>query len=225
MNQNQKKRLNQISVVLLIILIPIFICFLNFRLVAFNLVFYNEEFEKYDPYVDNDLGVAKDLLSYLRYPSIGKNYLVSFNEEEVAHLRDVKSLVQTSLWILYISVVLLVFLVILIYNLNKENNFELFKKIGIILVGGGLLNLILVGVFRVFMMDFKNAFTKFHHVFFLKGGWEFPADYNLVKLFPEKFFIDAVNLIVFKIITTAIFVLIVGILIVVIQNKIIKKRR
>ncbi|MBW2977380.1 TIGR01906 family membrane protein [Candidatus Woesearchaeota archaeon] len=225
MNQNQKKKLSKVLVVLSILLIPLIICLLSFKSATFDLEFYNEEFEQYNPDVDNALGVAKDLTSYLKYTSAGTSYLVSFNEEEITHLKDVKSLVQASLWILYISVVLLVVFAILIYNLNKENKLELFKKTGVVLVGGGVLNLVLIGIFRIFMMDFQGTFTKFHHVFFPQGGWQFPVEYNLVKLFPAKFFIDAVNLIAYRIIITAVFVLVVGIIILIIQNKIKKKLR
>lgn len=218
----KSKKINTISIFLIVLLIPIIICLLNSQLIAFNLAFYNNEFEQYEPEVNNPLGVTKDLITYLKYPSAGTGYLVSFNEEEIAHLRDVKGVMQTALLVLYMSIVILVALIAVIYYLNKEDIPKIYKNFGLTLARGGALTVILGVVFKVLMMNFKSAFAKFHHIFFSQGGWQFPPSYNLVKLFPENFFIDVVNSIVLRIFITAIVVLIAGISIVVIQKRGIK---
>jgi len=218
MNQNQ--RLNKILIASLILFLSVFIIFLNFRLVSFDLEFYNKEFEQYNPDVNDSLGTAEDLLTYLQSSSAGEEYIASFNEEEVSHLKDVKNLIQLSFWILYASAFLLIIFSVLLYNLNKQNKIEFARKKGTVLIGGGLLTLILIGVFRICLINFKSVFTKFHQIFFAQGGWQFPPDYLLVRLFPEKFFIDVIHLIVFRILITAVILLIIGVIINSAQKKI-----
>jgi integral membrane protein (TIGR01906 family) len=218
--EKKMKRINTVAVFLLIILIPLITCLLSSRLVAFNLGFYNDKFEEYKPEINNPLGITKDLLTYLKHPSAGPEYLVSFNEEEISHLQDVKKLFQIGLWSLYISAIIAVILLYLVYYINKENVSQLYVKFGSIFAKAGALTIVLGTVFKFLITDFKTAFVEFHNIFFRQGGWQFPPGYTLVELFPQKFFIDAVNSIVLRIFVTAFVLLIAGILTVLIIKKI-----
>lgn len=213
------KKINKIAVFLLVVLTPVIILLLSSRLVALNLSFYSDEFEQYNPEINNPLGVAKDMLTYLQHQSAGPEYLVSFNEEEILHLQDVKRLFQIGLWSLYISVIIAVILIYLIYYINKENLSQLYIKYGSIFAKGGALTIILGLVFKFMISDFKTAFVKFHNLFFKQGGWQFPPGYTLVELFPQKFFIDAVNSIVLRVFVAAFILLVAGVLIIFIIKK------
>lgn len=46
-----------------------------------------------------------------------------------------------------------------------------------------------IGVFAVIAWD--SAFTLFHELFFPPGTWTFPADSNLIRLYPPGFWFDA----------------------------------
>jgi hypothetical protein len=46
-----------------------------------------------------------------------------------------------------------------------------------------------IGVFAVVAWD--SAFTLFHELFFPPGTWTFPADSNLIRLYPPGFWFDA----------------------------------
>jgi integral membrane protein (TIGR01906 family) len=213
MKQNQK--LNKLLVVSLVLLFPLVIASVSFRQAAFDLEFYSKEFQQYNPDVNNALAVTKNLLSYLRFPSAGADYISSFNEEETAHLKDVKNLIQAGLWVFYASMISMVILGLLFYSVDKK---EFLNKMPVITMSGGLLSLIFLAVFKVFTLNFKDAFVRFHNVFFSQGGWQFPETYSLVRLFPQKFFIDIVNLIVLKVLITAVILIIAGILIIIIKR-------
>jgi len=212
---SHEKKIKQVSIILLILLIPLIICFLNLRLAVFNLDFYKQEFSQYNPEVDNPLNITQNLLNYLKNSYVAEENLISFNQEETAHLRDVKGLIQLNSLVLNILFILAIVLVALLYYIGKK---EIIANIGIVLTGGGLLSLILGGIFKIIAGNFANAFDKFHRIFF-EGGWLFPANYTLIKLFPEKFFIDVVYLILTRIFIAAIIILIVGILIILSQKR------
>ena len=41
-----------------------------------------------------------------------------------------------------------------------------------------------------FAVDFDTAFAAFHALFFKAGTWQFSADSNLIRLFPEQFWFE-----------------------------------
>ena len=45
--------------------------------------------------------------------------------------------------------------------------------------------MVVLGVFA--FVAFDAAFTLFHEIFFPGGNWAFPADSNLIRLYPEPF--------------------------------------
>ncbi len=78
---------------------------------------------------------------------------------------------------------------------------------------GGILTLFLSLIFYLIIMkDFDVAFTKFHHIFFRLGNWQFPPDYMLVQLYPAQFWTDIISKIINNVLITTIIVIILGIL-------------
>ncbi|MBW2982495.1 DUF1461 domain-containing protein [Candidatus Woesearchaeota archaeon] len=196
--------------VILIIQIPIIIFLGNTKSAAFNLEFQEKEFAKYDPKIENRLEIANNLLFYLKTRNADKSYILSFTKEEKAHLIEVKLLMHTFLEILYISIVLLIASILLISISDKK---KMLKRLSLSAVGGGILTLLLSLIFHLIVRtDFSAAWTKFHHIFFRLGNWQFPSDYLLIQLYPSQFWIDIINKIVANVLITTAIVIIFGIL-------------
>jgi len=102
---------------------------------------------------------------------------------ERSHMRDVGGLVRV---LALLEVVALVILVLAGRRLRDER-----ERRGRLLlaaaVGIGVAAVVL-GVF--FAVAFDTAFAAFHALFFKAGTWQFAADSNLIRLFPEPFWFE-----------------------------------
>jgi len=111
---------------------------------------------------------------------------------------------------LYVSTTIFIASILILLILDKK---KAIKKIGLSAVLGGFLTSILSLIFYlIVMIDFDVAFTKFHHIFFKLGNWQFPPDYMLVQLYPAQFWTDIIDKIITNVIITTIIVIILGIL-------------
>ncbi len=176
---------------LLVIFIPVLIVLLNFNLLVVNKSFYKSLYQKAGTYqnfkdqkvVDN---ATDNLFGYFR----GKNKLDQnfFSNQAILHLSDVKSQVRNSFFLFYFSalpvLILSMFLVLKKQIKTLANSFLISSSLTIIFVMAasiGLLN------------AFDNLFIKFHQALFTNNLWLFPPDDNLIKLFPEQFFVEFAN--------------------------------
>jgi len=123
--------------------------------------------------------VTLTLINYFRFNE--KLETDFFNENEKLHMQDVKSLINKITLAYYASIFLLVAFFLLYYKTTK--NFS--KSITSVLIFGSIV-LILIFVILYFV-DFSFLFDKFHIAFF-EGNYLFPADSNIIKLFPENLF-------------------------------------
>jgi integral membrane protein (TIGR01906 family) len=199
-----------ILLLIIIIQFPVIIFLANAKAAAFDLEFHEKEFEKYEPEIENRLAVANDLLFYLKVRHADKSYILPFTKEEKAHLIEVKILMHRFLNISYASITLLAasILIILIFDRKKA-----LKRISFSAVGGGILTLLCSLIFHLIVSaDFDAAWTKFHHIFFRLGNWQFPPDYMLVQLYPAQFWIDIINRIAANVLIAAATAVISGIL-------------
>lgn len=109
-----------------------------------------------------------------------------YNERELSHMRDVKVLYQTARTVLVCIVVFYVGLGWLVAK-NPDSVPEFLKALKL---GGmvtlGVMALILAGI----IIDFDALFTAFHHLFFTGSTWLFYVDDSLIRLYPEKLWID-----------------------------------
>ena len=172
----------EIKKLLLILLLIMFVILLNFRLNVFNLKFYDKEFSKLEIYNNIPKEIAfentKTLINYFNKDD--KLEVGFFNEKEILHLKDVKHLINKSIILFYLILILLIIFI----TINKDFS-KVFFYSGILLV---LIPLILL------FFDFNSVFIKFHEIFFNNNLWLLnPETDNLIKLFPEQFFIDFVK--------------------------------
>ncbi|MEK6947670.1 MAG: DUF1461 domain-containing protein [Nanoarchaeota archaeon] len=178
-----------------ILLIPIFILLLSFKVFVYDENFYKEQFRenkvytKYnESYVNN---ISSNLVNYFRSKENLGNY---YTEREKIHLEDVKILINKALKIFYILFIVL--LIIFSYLLQKKD----YKTLSKILKYGGILNLIIYFIiFIVSLINFEKFFIKFHELFFVNDYWMLSPNDILVNVFTQEFF----NTILRKIITTS----------------------
>lgn len=197
--------------VLMALIVPLVIYLYNFNSVAFDENFYKKEFLKYDVY--ENLGnydienINNDVLDYLAHGKNGE--LIEndfFNEREKKHLLDVKSLIEKILAAYYfsLSLFLLMFIFLMDFNIKKT-----VKRFLVILSLGSFLTLLdAVLLFILSNFNFYFVFDMFHKTFFSSGSYIFdPAFENIVVLYPQNLFFDALISIIFGAIITSLTIL------------------
>lgn len=100
-----------------------------------------------------------------------------FAEDEIQHMKDVKTIFEVVSLIYVLSLLLIAFF----FKKIKTRDLILSGEISII-----LLALLLFAV----SLNFNKAFILFHKIFFRNNLWLLPYDSNLIKLFPEGIFLN-----------------------------------
>lgn len=219
-----KKAVIWIIIALIILQLPLTLFLLNSKAITFDIDFYEDEFKKYNPNVTDSIPITKDLISFLRYRKADTSYIEVFEKEEIEHLIDVKWLFQKSILTLNLLLLSIIFLITALYFFDKK---KFLRNLSITAISGGILTLVLTFTAYLTIKDFENAFTRFHHVFFKIGTWDFPPNYKLVTLFPQEFWISAISKILSNTVMSANILILVGILIILVikKKKISKKRK
>jgi integral membrane protein (TIGR01906 family) len=183
-----------ISLLIIVFLAPV-IVLLNFRLLVFNKNFYETEFEKLTVYSRLEPGLAKaqtvKLLDY--FCCNGELNEDFFTQREIIHLKDVKVLINSAVLLLYFySALIIAASAILVFKRNQKLLFSALKTASLVGIAA------LVVLFIASLLNFDFLFTKFHLISFDNDFWLLPADANLIKLFPGRFFQDFANLVAIK---------------------------
>lgn len=105
-------------------------------------------------------------------------------DSERSHMRDVAGLVRT---LLSIEVAAVVVFILGWWRLHGEGP----RRGRLLLIGAALVGGASIVLAAVFAFAFDTAFAAFHALFFAAGTWQFSADSNLIRLFPEPFWFDA----------------------------------
>lgn len=159
----------------------------NLLYLTFNQNFYKGVFKKEKIYEnfqsENQVNsAAYNLLSYFR----GKNKL-DFNfysEQAELHLKDVKNLLEIARILnIIVSISLLAIVIYLLFKNRKEQIRRSLVFASILLTSLILLSFILS------LLSFDWSFIYFHQLLFTNNLWLFPPQDNLIKLFPETFFV------------------------------------
>jgi integral membrane protein (TIGR01906 family) len=109
-----------------------------------------------------------------------------FSREDNIHINDVRNLIRSY----YITLVFLLISLtsIFIYSIKSELfNTNLIKRFSLVSIG------ILISSLIIIYIAFSEAFDIFHELFFRNDYWLLdPTTSNLIKYFPESFFIEIV---------------------------------
>jgi integral membrane protein (TIGR01906 family) len=110
-----------------------------------------------------------------------------YNERELEHMIDVKTVIQGAMWALIGAAV--VFAVTTSWLLRSVEGRWMWRN-G--LIGGAtLLLIVFAGVIVYLLLDWDNFFDSFHNLFFAQGTWTFSFSDTLIRLFPIHFWQDA----------------------------------
>ncbi len=189
-----------ISVIAVLLLITILLL-TSIELVAFNLDFYRMEYQKLDRYVaigiseGELLSVTRELLNYVRdkrqdlevKAQVKGQERYVFNEREIAHMKDVKTLFMKGYKLrrgcIFILAIILILLYILVQKATIRKLFGAFMLVSILL-------LILFGIlFILINIDFTPYWDYFHYIFFNNDLWQLnPETDILIQMVPEQFF-------------------------------------
>jgi hypothetical protein len=104
---------------------------------------------------------------------------IAYTPDEAAHLRDARLVFYL---FVALAIVSLVFIVrALAHGPNDARRWRSVARGG----AGLAIGAVVVGV--VGYLAFEPLFELFHRVFFPGGNWEFPADSNMIRLYPYAF--------------------------------------
>ena len=104
---------------------------------------------------------------------------VVYTDAEAAHLRDARAVLYLFVALAVASLVLIV--AALIHRPQDARRWRSVARGG----AGVAVGAVVVGVVGYFAFD--TLFVLFHEVFFPGGNWEFPADSNMIRLYPYAF--------------------------------------
>lgn len=193
-----------VFVVLFILVIPVFLVASNVRWVISTPLLYNYGFDRYD--IPDRTGIERselrrvgsEIREYFDNSEEFLNVRVSqhgiirnlYNEREVLHMRDVKSLVR-GVFILHTSSAAFIISFILVGFWLQRTQFIPYLS-RYVSLGGILCVLLVVCVGLASLVGFERLFWMFHIVSFSNDLWQLdPNSDYLLMMFPESFFFDA----------------------------------
>jgi len=136
--------------------------------------------ERARAYLLNREGI--DFLERLRFPD-GRPV---FDERELRHMMDVKQVVRGAMVVWYLTLIFLVGAAIAFW---QRQRWDLFRHA--VHRGGWLTVYAMAGLLLTVLIAFGPFFVFFHQIFFEGDTWLFPYSSTLIRLFPERFWIDA----------------------------------
>ncbi len=199
------KVISPITQWLLILALPLLLITASIGFAVNSQWLYQYGFEKYNVGQTTGLdsaqleATASGLISYLNSAedtislTVIKNGqpFILFNEQEIAHLRDVKGLIWLDYWMLLGSAsYALGYAGITLYR-------KKYRRLARGLVGGGSITLGLILVLGLAaIMDFDQFFLQFHLISFANDLWLLdPARDYLIMLFPRGFWVDVARIV------------------------------
>lgn len=193
-----------VGAIAFVVALPLFLILGNVLDVAGDRDFYLGEFAKYDVgrvtgLDQSQLASAADVfIAYLRDPAarldleltIGGVRRPLFNEREIAHMEDVQKLFRLVRDARLVAGAVLLILPLVGLGLGGA---AFLPRLGMLLTAGGILTVVLLGLAGLLsLVDFSQAFVRFHELAFSNDLWILdPRTDYLIMLYPEGFWLDA----------------------------------
>jgi integral membrane protein (TIGR01906 family) len=108
-----------------------------------------------------------------------------YNDRELKHMVDVKTVVKAALQVWYVSLGGLLLLWVIAGQARWGQDYRQGLR-----RGGWLTIYLLVGIILFVLLAFNVMFVAFHNIFFQAGTWQFLFSDTLIRLFPERFWRD-----------------------------------
>ena len=169
---------------------------------------YNEYLDRLENSVYNDYGItaedASRVLGRMMYYSTGRaddldvtiaengEEVPFFNERELSHMRDVRKLTKTFMWLGIISLGMGIAIPITLKSFKKNDALRTFSKAFLIALGVLLVVIIALGIWIA--VDFDSFWTMFHVVFLdLESSTFDPAESRMIRICPAELFADFIG--------------------------------
>jgi len=196
--------LGTLGIGLFILCIPFFLITTNLRWAVNEIRLYEYGFNKYmvsekTGFSDEELlDVAQGLIHYFNTGN-GKEEFEIFNEREVAHLEDVRSLITLCYCVQQATLVYLIIFALAGFIWQRKRFSPLLIRM---MVGGSILTIALLAFVGIAALaDFDWLFTTFHHLFFSGDSWILSG--YLPQIFTWGFFYDAALFIIGAVVVEA----------------------
>lgn len=146
--------------------------------------------------MDNLLGVTDEMMDYLKgeredlhvMTTMGGQQREFFNEREIAHMEDVRTLFLEAMSLRRICLALAAALLLLMAVTKARMRRVLPSSL---CIGTGLFFGLVTVLSLIISTDFNKYFIMFHHMFFNNDLWILdPATDMLINIVPEGFFMD-----------------------------------
>ncbi|MBO4561999.1 MAG: DUF1461 domain-containing protein [Clostridia bacterium] len=116
-----------------------------------------------------------------------------FNESELSHMRDVRKLTRTVLWMGAVSLVLALAAIVFLIASRDRAALRTFAKAYLIALAAAVVIIIALAVWV--LVDFDGFWTTFHVVFLdLESSTFDPAESRMIRICPAELFADFVGM-------------------------------
>ena len=193
----------QIAALLFIVALPVALVTTNVRIVINEPRLYEYATDHYNTTAttgiarDELLGASGELRDYfnndeesifVRVEKDGEPISL-FNPRETAHLRDVKTLVQTSFRVQEMAIIFVLAYVVGVFIWAREGSLRTLARQVLL---SGLFSLVVIGALgAAIAVGFDQTFEQFHLIAFDNDFWRLnPARDHLIQMFPEGFWRD-----------------------------------
>jgi len=192
-----------LSTLLFIVALPVFLVLTNVRIAASEPRLQRYGFDQYEVAAVTAVSraqldrAATDISRYfsddrealaIRVQRDGEEVAL-FNPREVAHMRDVKALMQSFFRLQELSFAYLVGYVAITVLWARERSMRRFAQLS--MVAGAVTASILLVAALAMLVGFEQLFTQFHLLSFSNDFWQLdPATDRLVQMFPLQFWFD-----------------------------------
>jgi len=185
-----------IAAVFFILCVPFFLLTSNIRWAANDLRLYQNGFDKYDVSRDTGLSaeelvnISKGLINYFNSGAVDETMHI-FSGKEIAHLRDVRGLIQLCYIIQWTTLGYIIIFITTGFVYKRRKFFHLFNTV--VAVGNAISILVIAVIGIAALVDFNWMFLAFHRVFFSNNLWILSG--YLPRIYTEGFFSDTAKLI------------------------------
>jgi integral membrane protein (TIGR01906 family) len=196
--------LRPIAALVFIVAIPIFLVLTNVRVAATEQRVYEYSFSRYDAEAVTGIEraeldrAASEIIGYFRDSEAdaldirvadGGEMVPLFNQREVLHMRDVRSLMRATFRLHELAFVYLVGYVAAVFLWSAERPMRRLAQQA--MIGGGATVAILAAAAIGVLIGFDDLFTQFHLLSFSNDFWRLSsARDHLIQMFPQGFWFD-----------------------------------
>jgi integral membrane protein (TIGR01906 family) len=196
-----------IAAAMFAIALPLLIVTSTVRWLAGDIAYYRHGFRAYDAEQRTGLPLpeldraGQEIIDYFENDADALRIVVAvngseqplFNDREVAHMRDVKSLMRAVYRVNEVSLVVVMGYVTFAVLWTGERSVRGLATLALFGLSGGL---VAIGVVAIFALaGFDQAWTTFHELAFRNDLWRLDPDTDrLIQMFPEPFWQEATYL-------------------------------